>query len=214
MLDDDVFTVGNLTAKESVSLADFYNRPAIHEAIENHANQQPEAIALSFEDRYLTYFDLNQRANQLAHYLTSLGVGAEVRVGVFLTPSLDIGVALLSIFKVGGVYVPLDPNYPHDRLTTLLEDNQPQVILTHVDLLPNLPTIAANIFCCDRDWSTIEHLPTDNLAHNIDLDQTAYIIYTSGTTGKPKGVMTSYRNLQYYVFSAQKQFGFVVNLST
>ncbi len=195
-------------AQEAVSFVNSCDRFMLHEAIENHAKQQPTAIALRFEDRALTYLELNQQANQLAHFLINVGVGPEVRVSVFFKPSLEVGIALLSIFKAGGVYIPLDPNYPQDRLTTLLEDNQPQVILTQAEFLPKLSTLTVKIFCCDRDWSTIEHCSTDNPNHVINLNQTAYIVYTSGTTGKPKGVMTSYGNLQYYISVAQKRFGF------
>lgn len=202
--DNAVFSAGNSTA----SLDTVGSRTAIQEAIEYHASQQPQARAVNFQDHFLTYLELNHRANQLAHYLIGLGVGAEMRVCVCLQPSLEISVALLGILKAGAVYVPLDPNYPPDRLATILKDTQPQVILTQAALLPNLPNIAAEIFCCDRDWQTIEHLPTDNPTLKIDLDQTAYIIYTSGTTGKPKGVMTSYRNLQHYILGAVERFGF------
>lgn len=202
--DNAVFSAGNSTA----SLDTVVSCTAIQEAIEYHASQQPQARAVNFQDHFLTYLELNHQANQLAHYLIGLGVGAEMRVCVCLQPSLKISVALLGILKAGAVYVPLDPNYPRDRLAMILEDNQPQVILTQGDLLPNLPNITAEIFGSDRDWQSIEALPTDNPTVNIDLDQTAYIIYTSGTTGKPKGVMTSYRNLQHYIFGALERFGF------
>lgn len=182
----------------------------IHEVIENYASQQATAIAIRFQDQSLTYAELNHKANQLAHYLLSLGVGSEVRVGVFVKPSLEIGVALLSIFKIGGVYVPLDHNYPQERLATILEDNQPQIILTQSDLLSQLPESNIPVFCCDRDFHQIARLSTQNPISNtnFNLDQTAYIIYTSGTTGKPKGVMVSYRNLQHYIFVAQQKYAF------
>ena len=216
MLNNETFLQidnSNAIVQKLTNLEDFRDRPNINicEVIENHAKQQPDAIAIRFQDSSLTYLELDQKANQLAHHLTSLGVGAEVRVGAFFRPSLDFGIVLLSIFKLGGVYIPLDANYPQDRLAMILEDTQPQVILTHEDLLPNLPAIASNIstiFCCDRDGHSIKNLPTEYLSSNINLAQTAYIIYTSGTTGKPKGVMISYQNLHHYVFVAQQQFGF------
>ncbi|MDF0554670.1 amino acid adenylation domain-containing protein [Kamptonema sp. UHCC 0994] len=199
-----MFPVGN--SRESVSLNSVSN--TIQGLIEYRVDQQPEARAINYQNHYLTYQQLNHRANQLAHYLLSLGLSAEARVCVCLQPSLEIGVALLGILKAGAVYVPLDPNYPRDRLATILEDNQPQVILTQRDVLPNLPATGPNVFCCDRDWQSIEHLSTDNPSVNIDLDQTAYIIYTSGTTGKPKGVTIGYRNLSHYILVAQERFGF------
>lgn len=180
----------------------------IYRLIEAHAVQQPDAIALTFKDQSLTYATLNQRANQLAHYLNSLGIGEEDRVAVSVEPSLDIAIVLLGVFKAGAVYVPLDPTYPLDRLTVILEDTQPRALLTQSHLLPNLPSIAEHTLCLDQDWSTIAPFPTYELEIKTDLDQTAYIVYTSGTTGKPKGVMASHRNLVNYIRVAQDKYGF------
>ncbi len=180
----------------------------IHREIEVHAVQQPDAIALTFKDQHLTYAELNQRANQLAHYLISAGVKAETRVAICVEPSLDVLVALLGVFKAGGVYVPLDPTYPVDRLSVILEDTQPRVLLTQSHLLPNLPVTSESVFCFDRDWGAIQHQPTDNLQIEIAPEQTAYIVYTSGTTGKPKGVMVSHQNLVNYIQVAQDRYGF------
>lgn len=185
-----------------------YPQTPVHYYIETHAVQQPEAIAVTFKDQSLTYATLNQRANQLAHYLHQMGVGAEGRVAVCVEPSLEVAVSLLGIFKAGGVYVPLDPTYPSARLTTILEDVQPQVLLTQSHLLPNLPALAEHIFCLDTDWETLQSQPTHNPNPEITPDQTAYLIYTSGTTGKPKGVMASHSNLIHYLLVAQEQFGF------
>ena len=185
-----------------------YPQIPIYQSIEGHAIQQPDAIALTFKKQRLTYLELNLRANQLAHYLNSVGVGAEVRVAVCLQPSLEIAISLLGILKAGGVYVPLDPTYPADRLTVILADTQPHVLLTQSHLLPNLPELAEYTFCFDQDWQTIQHLPTHNPENEIYPDQTAYVIYTSGTTGQPKGVMTSHSNLVNYISVAQERFGF------
>ncbi|HEY9906622.1 MAG TPA: amino acid adenylation domain-containing protein, partial [Thermosynechococcaceae cyanobacterium] len=179
----------------------------VHHAIETHAAQQPQEIALTCKDQRLTYAELNQRANQLAHYLHQLGVSSGTTVAVCVEPSFDVVVSLLGILKAGGVYVPLDPTYPLDRLTTLIEETQPQVLLTQSHL-PSLIGRVDRIFCFDRDWETLQLLPTHNPGYIISLDQTAYLIYTSGTTGKPKGVMVSHRNLINYILVAQQQFGF------
>ncbi|WP_421655811.1 amino acid adenylation domain-containing protein [Leptothermofonsia sp. ETS-13] len=188
-----------------------YPQNPIHRKIEVHAVQQPDAIALTFKDQHLTYAELNQRANQLAHYLISAGVGAETRVAVCVQPSLEVLVALLGVFKAGGVYVPLDPTYPIDRLSVILEDTQPRVLLTQSHLLPNLPVTSKSVFYFDRDWETIQHQPTHNPRIEIASDQTAYIVYTSGTTGKPKGVMVSHKNLVNYIQVAQDRYGFNQN---
>jgi amino acid adenylation domain-containing protein len=214
-LDSSIFQLPLLTPAEAQQLLGQWNSPTVtyapvplHQTIETHAAQQPEAIALSYKDQSLTYAQLNQRANQLAHYLIQLGVTAEIQVAVCVEPSLDVVVCLLAVFKAGGVYLPLDPTYPIERLSTILEETQPRLLLTQSHLLPHLPTIASPHFCVDTDWQSVQHLPTHNPDPAIDLEQTAYLIYTSGTTGKPKGVMASHANLVNYIQVAQAQFGF------
>ncbi len=203
-----------LTAAEQHQLLVEWNSPSVAYSqipvfrhIEAHAVQYPEAIAVTFHDQHLTYQELDHRANQLAHYLVETGVTAGDRVAVCIQPALEIGIVLLGIFKAGGVYVPLDPTHPTDRLAAILEDTQAKVVLTQTQLLPVLPAIAAPILCVDQQetWSMF---PMSSLDVAIDLDQTAYIIYTSGTTGKPKGVMASHRNLVNYIFATQDRLGF------
>ena len=180
----------------------------IHRYIEIHAVQQPDAIALIFKKQQLNYEELNLRANQLAHYLINTGVGAEVRVAMCLKASLNVAVSLLAILKAGGVYVPLDPADPLERIITILEDNQPTIILTDSLVIPNLPPSAVPIFSFDRDSDKLQSFPNNNPGVEIELDQTAYLVYTSGTTGKPKGVMASHGNLIQYIVSAQERYGF------
>ena len=185
-----------------------YPQIPIYQHIETHAAWNPNAIALTFKQQRLTYAELNQRANQLAHYLKTVGVTAEVRVAVCVQPSPEIAISLLGILKAGGVYVPLDPAHPQERMTSILEDTQAKVLLTQAQLLPNLPTSAEHTICLDKNWETIQQFPTHNPENEIFIDQTAYIIYTSGTTGKPKGVMASHRNLVNYILATQERFGF------
>ncbi|HEY9655525.1 MAG TPA: AMP-binding protein, partial [Crinalium sp.] len=185
-----------------------YPQTLIHQLIEAHAVQRPEAIALTFNNQQLTYAELNQRANQVAHYLAQIGVSAEVRVAVCVEPSLDVVVTLLGIFKAGGVYLPLDPTHPIDRLTTILEETQPKVLLTQSHLLPRLPAITDHILCLDQEWALLHQFPTHNPEIEVRLEQTSHLVYTSVTTGKPKGVITSHSNLVQYILSAQERFGF------
>jgi amino acid adenylation domain-containing protein len=185
-----------------------YPQVAIHQHIADFAIQTPDAIALRFKQQHLTYAELNQRVNQLAHYLLQVGVGAEVRVAACLQPSLEAVIGLLAILKAGGVYVPLSSNHPKDRLAMILEDTQAKVLLTEMQLKPSLPDTAEYTLCLDSEWDTIRPFPTHNPVNAIDLDQTAYIIYTSGTTGKPKGVMASQRNLINYILATQERLGF------
>ncbi len=181
----------------------------IHRYVEIHADQQPGAIALIFKKQQLSYEEVNLRANHLAHYLINAGVGAEVRVAMCLKASLEVAVSLLAILKAGGVYVPLDPADPVERIANILEDNQPRVILTESSLIQNLPpNVATRLFCFDRDWEKAQSFPEHNPGLEINLEQTAYLVYTSGTTGKPKGVMASHRNLIQYILSAQERYGF------
>ncbi|MBW4541848.1 MAG: amino acid adenylation domain-containing protein [Myxacorys chilensis ATA2-1-KO14] len=185
-----------------------YPQLPIYQQIETYAAQNPDRIAVTCKGQRFTYAELNQRANQLAHYLNSVGVGAGVRVAVCVQPSLEIAVSLLGILKAGGVYVPLDSTHPKDRLISILEDTQAKVLLTQAQLQPGLPAIAEHTLCLDQDWEIINAFPTHNPKNEISLDQTAYIIYTSGTTGKPKGVMASHRNLVNYIFATQERLGF------
>ena len=188
-----------------------YPQVPIFHAIEAHAVQQPGAIALRLNQQSLTYGELNDRANQLAHYLVTQGVAPGVRVATCFEPSLEVMVAFLAIFKAGGTYVPLDPNHPPERLTTILEDTQPPLLLSQAQCLAVIPAIAPPVFCLDQDWERLADYPRHNLNLAIDLEQTAYIIYTSGTTGKPKGVMASHANLVNYIWSAHETYGFNAN---
>jgi surfactin family lipopeptide synthetase A len=180
----------------------------IHQHVEAHAVQQPDAIAITFKHHALTYAELNQRANQLAHYLTQRGIGAADRVAVCVEPCLDILVAVLGIFKAGGTYVPLDPTHPAERLAAIVADTQPQLLLTQSHVLPHLPAISDVVFCLDDDWLQIQTLPTHNPETSCDLEQAAYVVYTSGTTGKPKGVVATHGNLVNYILAAQQEFRF------
>lgn len=185
-----------------------YSQEPIFKVIENHALQRPNAIAVQYKDQHLSYAELNQKANQLAHYLRKLGVTAGVRVASCMEPCLEVLVGILAIFKAGGVYVPLDPSHPVERLAVMLDDTQPQVLLTQAHLTAVVPTVSATVVCLDQDWSAVQQHPTHNPEHSIALEQTAYIIYTSGTTGKPKGVMASHANLINYIWVAQEKYGF------
>lgn len=181
----------------------------VHAYIEAHAAGRPGTLAVVFNDQQLSYEELNRRANQFSHYLIMAGVRAGVPVAVCLAPSLDVVVSLLAILKAGGIYVPIEPTDPVLRITTILEDTRPKVILGRSDLLQTLPAIAGSeFFYVDRDWRRIESLPGRNPDVAIDLQQPAYVIYTSGTTGRPKGVMASHGNLIHYILSAKTRYSF------
>jgi amino acid adenylation domain-containing protein/thioester reductase-like protein len=153
----------------------------------------PDAIAAVFEDKQLTYHELNCRANQLAHHLQSLGVGPEVLVGICLERSLEMLIGLLGILKAGGAYVPLDPAFPLERLAFVLEDAQVSLLLTQKHLAESLPKHQARVIYLDTEWELIAQQNKENPTSEVTPDNLAYAIYTSGSTGKPKGVQISHR---------------------
>ena len=156
---------------------------------ELQVEKTPDALALTSEGQNLTYRALNRRTNQLAHHLKKLGVGPDVRVGVCSERSIEMVVALMGILKAGGCYMPLDPDYPSNRLALMLEDAQPPVILTQKALLQRLPTHEVPAICLDSNWDRIASEPDTNLGVQSTRNDAAYVIYTSGSTGKPKGVV-------------------------
>jgi amino acid adenylation domain-containing protein/non-ribosomal peptide synthase protein (TIGR01720 family) len=144
---------------------------------------------------HLTYEELDRRANQLAHHLQALGVGAEVRVAICMARSPELIVGILGIHKAGGAYLPLDPTHPQERLATLIEDSQAPILLTQQRLVDTLPTSWAMVVCLDADWELISALPTSPPVCHVTGDNLAYAIYTSGSTGSPKGVLVTHQNL-------------------
>jgi len=167
----------------------------IHQLFEAQVEKTPDAVAVLFEEQPLTYRELNQRANQLAHYLKKLGVKPEVLVGICVERSLEMVVGLLGILKAGGAYVPLDPAYPQERLAYMLSDSQVSVLLTTENLSKNLPEHQAHVIELDTDWELILQESWRNSLTEVKSENLAYVIYTSGSTGKPKGVMVVHKGL-------------------
>lgn len=167
----------------------------LHQLIEEQALRTPDQVALVFEGRKTTYGELNRRANRLAHYLTGLGIGPEVLVGLCIQRSIEMVVGILGILKAGGAYVPIDPSYPSARVALVIEDAQFGFILTTEQIRTALPASRARIVSLDGDAPAIaaqsSALPPSSAAAN----NLAYVIYTSGSTGKPKGVMVEHRNV-------------------
>jgi amino acid adenylation domain-containing protein len=178
----------------------------LHELFEAQVERTPDAVAVVFADQQLTYQELNGRANQLAHFLRTLGVGPEVLVGIYLERSLEMVVGLLGVLKAGGAYVPLDPASPHGRLAFMLEDSQTLVLLTQQRLTVGLPTPRARVVCVDTDWATIAQMSEVNPCSRATADNLAYVIYTSGTTGHPKGVMIPHRAICHFLLQMQTIF--------
>jgi amino acid adenylation domain-containing protein len=162
---------------------------------EAQVERTPKALALIAGDRRLTYEELNRRANQLAHRLKAEGVGPNVLVGVCAERSVEMVVALYGTLKAGGAYMPLDPDYPSNRLALMLEDARPRVILTQQALAQRLPAHDIPVICVDSDWDKIALEPDTNLGNRSTRKDAAYVIYTSGSTGKPKGVVNVHEGI-------------------
>ncbi|MEH2069555.1 MAG: amino acid adenylation domain-containing protein [Nostoc sp.] len=175
--------------------SEFSQDKCLHQLFETQVKRTPDEVAVVFGLAKLTYQQLNTQANQLAHYLRSLGVGADVLVGVCVERSLEMLVGLLGILKAGGAYVPLDPDYPKERLSFMLSDSQVSVLLTQNKLVNQLPEHRADVICLDTDWEKISHESEQNLVSETVAENLAYVIYTSGSTGRPKGVMVTHQNL-------------------
>lgn len=186
--------------------ADYSPNEFVHRMFETCVEKHPAAVALAMERRYLSYEKLNERANQLAHYLRGMGVGPEVRVGVLLDRSLEMVTALFGILKAGGAYVPLDPTYPQDRLSYMLQNSGAPVLLTQESLAKHLPTENTRVVCMDRDRELIEKESTQNSQVVQSPANLAYVIYTSGSTGRPKGVAVEHRNLAAFLCWTQEVF--------
>jgi amino acid adenylation domain-containing protein len=180
----------------------------LHEAFEQQVKRTPERVAVKFENEQLDYRDLNARANQLARHLRSLGVGPEVVVGLCLERSLDLIVGILGILKAGGAYLPLDPAYPPERLSFMLEDAGTRVLLTSEDLVEKISAPDLAVFLIDREWNTIAGESKENLENNCLAENLAYVIYTSGSTGKSKGVVVTHANVVRLFETTRESFQF------
>jgi amino acid adenylation domain-containing protein len=201
------------------TFADYPKNQCIHQLFEEQVEQTPDAIALVFPNikletpdpqpanpqpstpTQLTYRELNNRSNQLAHHLQKLGVGKEVLVGICLERSVEMIVGLLAILKAGGAYVPLDPSYPSERLSFMLEDAQVPVLLTQQHLVERFGSHKSTVVCLDTDWEAIARASEENLTSSVTSDNLAYVIYTSGSTGKPKGVAVPHKAVNRLVFN-------------
>ncbi|MGB7923854.1 MAG: amino acid adenylation domain-containing protein, partial [Pyrinomonadaceae bacterium] len=165
----------------------------LHHLIEAQVEGAPDAVAVVYEDEQLSYGELNARANQLAHYLRSLGVGRESLVGILLERSVEMVVALLGTLKAGAAYVPLDPQYPQERLQWMVEDASVGVLLTEQRLRERIPAQPMPVVCLDVEWASIARRSDENPSWTATADNLAYVIYTSGSTGRPKGAMNTHR---------------------
>ncbi len=183
--------------------AEYSGAGCLHELFEAQVERTPEAPAVSFEGEELTYRQLNERVNRLAHRLRRLGVAADSRVGVCLERSLDMVAGLYAVLKAGGAYVPLDPTYPADRLSFMLRDAGVPVLLTHERFRGLVPAGTRAVFLDAEDLSG--ESPEDP-ARTATPDNLAYVIYTSGSTGMPKGTMNTHRAVRNRILWMQDAY--------
>ena len=183
----------------------------IHELFEDQVAARPDAPAVVYNGRTLSYDELNTRANRLAHYLLSLGVGPEARVALCLERSPELIVGLLAVLKAGGAYVPLDPAYPEERLAFMLEDSAPLALLTDSGIKARLTersggTVLIDLFADAAQWAHQSDVNIDSTRLGVTSAHLAYVIYTSGSTGQPKGVMVPHAGVVNLVSWHNRQF--------
>ncbi len=171
----------------------------VHELFESQAERTPDAVAVRYESRRMSYRELDRRSNQLARHLEGLGVGPESLVGVCVERSPEMVVALLGVLKAGGAYVPLDPTYPKERLAFMLGDTGAGWLLTQGRLVSQLPAHEARLVQLDGDQEAIARQRETAPATVVSAGDLAYVIYTSGSTGTPKGVMVTHRGLSNHM---------------
>jgi amino acid adenylation domain-containing protein len=203
----------------------YRHEATIHELFEEQVERSPNAIAVVCKGQSLTYQELNQRANQLAHHLQGLGIGPDILVGLCMERELSLVIAMLAILKAGGAYLPLDPSYPPERLSFMVENAQLSFLLTQEQLLGVIPGTSSDressilrsvngkhylaplVICIDRDWPEIAQQRKDNPMTRVMADNLAYVIYTSGSTGKPKGVLVRHQGLVNHSLGMASRYG-------
>ena len=181
-------------------------KQCIHKLFEAQVARTPNAVAVVCGQEQLTYQELNIKANQLAHHLQKLGVGAEVLVGICVDRSLEMIVGLLGILKAGGAYVPLEPAYPAERLTYMVQDAQVSVLVTQQKWSTLISDYSGQVICLDSQKDDIANQKDHNLVNTVQPSNLAYVIYTSGSTGKPKGVMIEHQSLVNFTQMALAQY--------
>ncbi len=203
-----------LTTRERQHLLGAWNNTArtipeigVHRWFEEQAAKTPNHPAIIAGQRQLTYAELNKAANQLAHHLQRQGVGPDVLVGIMLPRSPEVVVAIMAILKAGGAYLVLDASYPPERLTFMLADAGPALVITRENLLNFISTSTVKTLCLDRDQGKIGAEATTNPVSTVNLTHLAYTVYTSGSTGQPKGILITHRGLVNFSLAVIEKYG-------
>ena len=197
-----------LSAPERQIILEEWNRtdsdlevlPIFADLFERQAAATPSKTAVTCNSESLTYDELNRRSNQLANYLRKAGAGAETLIGVCMERSSQMLIALIAVLKAGAAYVPLDPDYPEERISYMVEDANVSLLLTQESVLHAMPSLnKSGAVCLDRDFAQIAQHSESNPERIVNPGNPAYVIYTSGSTGRPKGVVVSQGNLAYFI---------------
>ena len=175
------------------TLVEYPKDGTIYELFEEQVTKTPDGIAVVYEDAQLTFKELNERSNKIAHYLRKMGVGADSFVAIAVDRSVEMIVGLLGIMKAGGAYIPLDPSYPQDRLEFMLEDAKPAILLTESKFVDKFSKYNGSVVLLDKDWSVIRQQLGSNLVPVALANNLACVIYTSASTGKPKAVLVEHQ---------------------
>ena len=187
--------------------AEYPKEKCVHELFEEHAVNSPDQIALGFGDQRMTYRELNERANQVAHYLRRLHIIPNTPVGIFQNRSLEQVISVLGVLKAGGAYVPYDPTYPKERLSAMFEDLKVKAVLTSEQLVERLPQLRARVICLDRDAGLIDAESRENPARIAEPSHLCYVIFTSGSTGRPKPTAVYHRGWMNLLHWFVTEFG-------
>ena len=183
-----------LLAKWNSTQVDYPRSACLHGLFETQALISPQAIAIEYADRYMSYGELNDRSNQLACYLRSFGISANVRVGLCVNPSFELIIGLLGILKSGGAYILLDPTQSRDRINAIVTDAQAPLVLTEERLFNHL-SAEETVICLDKDWDEISRVPCIQKEGAWDMEYLAYVTYSTNIAGQPHGVCVSHKNI-------------------
>jgi amino acid adenylation domain-containing protein len=187
--------------------SEYPRNTCVHRLFEARAQNTPDALAVAFEGQQLTYRELNSRANRIAHCLRKLGIGPEALVGLCVERSPEMYIGILASLKAGCAYVPLDPNYPDERLSMIMSDARPAVLLTKRHLRCPVPERDCSVIFLDEELASTGSEEMGDLAIAMPSDHLAYVIFTSGSTGKPKGVLISHRSLVNHSTAMARYYG-------
>ena len=202
------FEKKQLLGEWNATQSNFPKNICLHELIEIQAGRTPERIAIEFNNQQLNYAQLNKRVNQLAHFLISKNIQKGEFVGIFVERSLEMVIGLLAIMKVGGIYVPLDPSNPKDRLQVIIEDAQAKTIISNQKMIGKLPKTSAEIILLDKVQNELSLFSKENPKLKISSEDFVYVLYTSGSSGNPKGVVIPHYAVVDHHYAMIDRIGF------